>query len=81
MLRILSEKKTQAFYQNQLHLEKEVLWENENKEGFLFGYTDNYIRVKTPYDKDLANQISQISLADIDFDGYVKVDFIPKLTI
>ncbi len=71
MLRILSEKKTQAFYQSQINSTHTALWEHDNKKGFLLGYTENYIRVKTPYDVSKANQLEEVILTDIDLDGVV----------
>ncbi|WP_291059097.1 tRNA (N(6)-L-threonylcarbamoyladenosine(37)-C(2))-methylthiotransferase MtaB, partial [Empedobacter sp. UBA1863] len=47
MLRILSEKKRQAFYQSQLNSTQKVLWEHDNKDGKMFGFTENYVKVQT----------------------------------
>ena len=43
MLRILSEKKKMAFYQSQIGKTLPVLWEHEEKNGMMFGFTDNYV--------------------------------------
>ncbi|KAF5279648.1 hypothetical protein FQR65_LT15343 [Abscondita terminalis] len=48
MLRILSEKKKMAFYQTQLGKTLPVLWEHENKDGLMYGFTENYVRVHKP---------------------------------
>jgi threonylcarbamoyladenosine tRNA methylthiotransferase MtaB len=78
MLRGLSAKKRRAFYESQLHKNLEVLFESENKEGFIHGFTENYIKVKTPWNPSLVNTIHQIKLSKIDEDGLVRFDWIEK---
>ena len=77
MLRILSEKKKRAFYESQLGKERPVLFEAENKEGFMLGYTDNYIRVKTYWNPQWANTTKSLKLNDISPDGIVTLG-VPK---
>jgi len=77
MLRILSEKKKRAFYQSQLGLVRPVLFEAENKEGFMLGYTDNYVRVKTYWNPQWANTTQSLKLNDIGPDGIVTLE-VPK---
>jgi len=77
MLRILSEKKKRAFYESQLDQVRPVLFEAENKEGFMLGYTDNYVRVKTYWNPQLANTTKSLKLNDIGPDGIVTLD-VPK---
>lgn len=67
-LRILSEKKRAAFYQSQLQSIRPVLFESDNNNGTMQGYTDNYVRVATPYDIALSNTIQQVSLDAFDGD-------------
>ncbi len=69
MLRVLSAKKQRAFYEKHTGEERSVLFESENKEGFLHGFTDNYIKVKTPFDEHLINKIVPVRLSSIDPDG------------
>ncbi len=76
MLRGLSVKKRRAFYESQLGNTLNVLFESENKNGFLFGFTENYVKVKTPYNKELENSIHQIELKSIDEDGIVTFEWI-----
>ena len=71
MLRILSEKKKRAFYESQLGKVRPVLFENENKDGYMFGYTDNYVRVKTFWDPELANTSKYFELEALSDDGFV----------
>ena len=77
MLRILSEKKKRAFYESQLGQVRPVLFEAENKEGFMLGYTDNYVRVKTYWNPQLANTTKSLKLNDIGPDGIVTLE-VPK---
>ncbi|MDR6160227.1 threonylcarbamoyladenosine tRNA methylthiotransferase MtaB [Chryseobacterium sp. SLBN-27] len=75
MLRILSEKKKMAFYQTQLGKTLPVLWEHENKDGKMFGFTENYVRVKKDYDAASVNQIEFLNLDRIEPDGTVSVQY------
>lgn len=73
MLRILSEKKKMAFYQTQLGKTLPVLWEHENKDGKMFGFTENYVRVQKDFDSAFVNQIEFLNLEKILSDGTVSV--------
>ncbi len=75
MLRGLSAKKRRSFYESQLGKEANVLFENENKEGFINGFTENYVKVKTPWNPELVNTLHTISLTEIDNDGLVRFNF------
>lgn len=77
MLRILSEKKKRAFYESQLGQVRPVLFEAENKEGFMLGYTDNYVRVKTYWNPQWANTTKSLKLNNIGSDGMVTLE-VPK---
>ena len=69
MLRILSEKKKNAFYQAHLGETRSVLFEEEESHGHMYGFTDNYIKVKVPYNAELVNQTASITLIGIDENG------------
>lgn len=73
MLRILSEKKKMAFYQTQLGKTLPVLWEHENKDGKMYGFTENYVRVQKDFDRASVNQIEFLNLEKILSDGTVSV--------
>lgn len=73
MLRILSEKKKRAFYESNLNTERSILWEIERDGETMYGFTDNYIKVGTPYDESLVNSIQSGRMSDIAGSGYVKV--------
>ncbi|MBL7911189.1 MAG: tRNA (N(6)-L-threonylcarbamoyladenosine(37)-C(2))-methylthiotransferase MtaB [Bacteroidia bacterium] len=69
MLRILSAKKLRAFYEKQKGKALSVIFEHENKNGFMFGFTQNYVKVKYPFDIDLCNVPLNITVGDFDEDG------------
>lgn len=76
MLRGLSVKKRRAFYESQIGTKRTVLFESENKEGYIHGFTENYVRVKTPWNPELANTLQEINLTKIDEDGSVRMEFL-----
>jgi threonylcarbamoyladenosine tRNA methylthiotransferase MtaB len=69
MLRILSAKKLRAFYEKQKGKEFTVIFEHENKNGFMYGFTQNYVKVKYPYNAALCNTPVSIIAGDFDEDG------------
>jgi threonylcarbamoyladenosine tRNA methylthiotransferase MtaB len=69
MLRILSAKKLRAFYEKHVGETRIVLFEGDNKDGFMHGFTDNYIKVKTPFDATKVNQLKSVKLSEIDAEG------------
>ncbi|WP_289044281.1 tRNA (N(6)-L-threonylcarbamoyladenosine(37)-C(2))-methylthiotransferase MtaB [uncultured Olleya sp.] len=76
MLRGLSAKKRRAFYESQIGATRKVLFESENKAGYIHGFTDNYVKVKTPWNPEFVNTLHNIELTKIDDDGLVRFDFI-----
>ena len=79
MLRGLSVKKRRAFYENQIGTNRTVLFEGENKEGYIHGFTENYVKVKTPWNPELVNTLHEINLTRIDEDGSVRMEFLNSL--
>lgn len=79
MLRGLSVKKRRAFYESQIGSDRTVLFEGENKEGYIHGFTENYVKVKTPWNPELVNTLHHINLTKIDEDGSVRMEFIKEL--
>lgn len=73
MLRALSAKKRLAFYESQLKKTKTILFEAENKEGYIQGFTENYVKVRMPWDPALQNQTRSATLAEIDQKGMVRL--------
>ena len=74
ILRSLSDKKRRVFYESQIGLDKTVLYETENRRGYIYGYTENYLRVRTPWNPELANKLKPVRINEIDQDGYIRVE-------
>ncbi|MBF8149334.1 tRNA (N(6)-L-threonylcarbamoyladenosine(37)-C(2))-methylthiotransferase MtaB [Winogradskyella sp. F6397] len=81
MLRGLSAKKRRAFYEKQLNTERTVLFESENKEGYIHGFTENYVKVKAPWNPELVNTLENVKLTKIDDDGLVRFEFLKELAL
>lgn len=79
MLRGLSVKKRRAFYESQIGTTRTVLFEGENKEGYIHGFTENYVKVKAPWNPELVNTLHKVELTKIDEDGLVRFDFVKVL--
>ncbi|MGZ3930733.1 MAG: tRNA (N(6)-L-threonylcarbamoyladenosine(37)-C(2))-methylthiotransferase MtaB [Bacteroidia bacterium] len=69
MLRILSAKKLRAFYEKQIGKTSTVVFESENKNGFMFGFTENYVKVKHPFTPELVNTPVEITPEGFDEEG------------
>jgi len=78
MLRGLSVKMRRAFYESQLGTTRSVLFESENKEGYIHGFTENYVKVKTYWNPELVNTLHNITLTKIDEDGIVRMEFVEE---
>ncbi len=74
MLHILSEKKKRAFYETQLGKTFNVLFEGDIKDGYMHGFTENYVKVKTLFDPLLINEIKSVTLKNIAADGDVEIE-------
>ena len=72
MMRALSVKKRRAFHESQLGKKYTVLFEGENKKGYITGFTENYVKVRTPWNPTLVNTLQDITLEEIDEEGYVR---------
>jgi threonylcarbamoyladenosine tRNA methylthiotransferase MtaB len=68
ILRIMSEKKKRAFYSEFLQKERKILWESEKDEEMISGFTDNYIKVRIPWNDGLPNTITNVKISSIDMD-------------
>jgi threonylcarbamoyladenosine tRNA methylthiotransferase MtaB len=74
LLRTLSAKKIHYFYQNQLNKNFKVLFEHESKNDFMFGFTENYVKVSHPYQANLVNKTVDIKTLQINEDGLVNIE-------
>ena len=75
-LHILSDKKKRQFYESAVGKTGTVLIEQEENNGWMYGFTENYVKVKVPYDEKLANTFQYVYLKSIDFEGVMECDII-----
>jgi len=68
MLRILSDKKRRFFYEEHLEEKRIALFEAERDGDFMYGFTDNYVKVKVPYDAALVNELKEVTLGNVEAD-------------
>lgn len=73
MLHILSDKKRRAFYESQVGEHAEVLFEDDQKNGYMHGFTKNYVKVRAKYDPVMVNELKQVKLVQLTADGEVEV--------
>lgn len=73
MLHILSDKKRRAFYQSQIGNTAQVLFEDDQKNGFMHGFTKNYVKVRAKYDPLMVNELKTVKLVSLLPDGEVEV--------
>ncbi|MDQ7949018.1 MAG: tRNA (N(6)-L-threonylcarbamoyladenosine(37)-C(2))-methylthiotransferase MtaB [Pedobacter sp.] len=73
MLHILSDKKRRSFYQSQIGQVAQVLFEDDQKDGFMHGFTQNYVKVRAKYDPIMVNELKKVTLVALSPDGNVEV--------
>ena len=78
-LHLLSDRKKRQFYTENIGTERTVLFEHEEDEGIMYGFTENYVKVKFPYQQELTNTFQKIRLTEIDRDGIMKCELIENL--
>jgi threonylcarbamoyladenosine tRNA methylthiotransferase MtaB len=66
MLRNLGLRKKMAFYRQMVGKEFDVLWESEVKDGKMFGFTRNYVKVGVPYNPSLVNKIVPVKVVGVE---------------
>ena len=71
LLRALSVRLKRKFYMSQLGTIKNVLFEPENRNGFIYGFSNNYVRIKTPWRSSIKDKIIPFELQNISDDGLV----------
>ena len=72
VLHLLSDRKKRHFYEANKGTKRKVLFEEDNHDGYLHGFTENYIKIKTPYQSRLTNTFCQVNLDHLDRDGIYK---------
>lgn len=70
----LSEIKKSIFYNSQIGKKHNILFESSRINGYMFGFTRNYLRVKMPYNKQYINKILTTTLTTLDSDNVFIVD-------
>ena len=75
-LRILSNKLQRSFYEKHLDTEHTALFEQDDRDGYLYGFTDNYIKIKIPFQTKVCRTKKQIKLLSIDEDGIMKAELL-----
>ena len=70
LLRLLSASKKISFYKKNIGTDYNVLFESENKNGLIEGYTENYIRVRKNWNKNLVGRIRKVRIEKVDSEGY-----------
>lgn len=79
MLHILSEKKRRSFYESQLGAEDLILFEGDIKDGYMHGFSRNYVKVRTEYDPLLVNEVVPVKFLSISENGDVDIEEIPEI--
>lgn len=77
-LHLLSDRKKRQFYAENIGSERTVLFEQEEDEGIMYGFTENYVKVKYTYQTDLVNTFQSIKILDLDRDGIMKCELVSK---
>ena len=72
LLRLLSASKKSRFYKQHIGGDYNVLFESENKNGFIEGYTENYIRVRKNWNKNLVGKIQKVRIEKVDSEVYAR---------
>ncbi|BAX79377.1 tRNA (N(6)-L-threonylcarbamoyladenosine(37)-C(2))-methylthiotransferase MtaB [Labilibaculum antarcticum] len=79
ILHILSDKKLNAFYQENLGKSEEVLFESYNDHGKMYGFTKNYLKVEIPYNQNLRNKLTFVNLQEVNSNGNILGAVIDKI--
>ena len=70
LLRILSSRKKVNFYKKHLGSIHNVLFESENKNGFIEGFSSNYLRFRRKWDSNLVGSVVKSKFTEIDSEGF-----------
>lgn len=80
-LHLLSDRKKRQFYLENIGTKRTVLFEQEEDEGIMYGFTENYVKVKHAYRADLVNTFQSINLVDLDRDGIMKCELLSNTSL
>lgn len=78
-LHLLSDRKKRQFYTENVGTKRSVLFEHEEDEGIMYGFTENYIKVKFPYEASMTNTFKEVQLTEVDRDGIMKCELIQEI--
>jgi len=76
ILHLLSDRKKRQFYEQNIGLIRTVLVESEQDEGWMYGFTENYVKVRLPFDVKLANQFLKVKLVKVNSEGIMDCEII-----
>jgi threonylcarbamoyladenosine tRNA methylthiotransferase MtaB len=80
-LHLLSDRKKRQFYSENIGSVRNVLFEQEEDEGIMYGFTENYVKVKYTYQPDLVNTFQTIKLLELDRDGIMKCELVSLINV
>jgi len=80
ILRLLSHKLKRAFYERNQERQEIVLFEGSEDNGLMYGFTSNYVKVKTAFNPLMVNQIAEVNMTTLDRDGLMKIEFSEQRT-
>lgn len=80
-LHLLSDRKKRQFYIENVGSVRSVLFEQEEDEGIMYGFTENYVKVKYTYQPDLVNTFQSIKLLELDRDGIMKCELVSLINV
>jgi len=80
ILRIQSEKRRRAFYAENVSRTDSVVFEKNEEDGLMFGFTENYVKIKTAYNPLIINQTAKVKMVELDKDGLMKIEFVEQVT-
>ena len=78
ILHLLSDRKKRNFYEQNLGQSRIALIESEQDEGWMYGFTDNYVKVRIPFDLTLANKLVEVKLTKVNSDDSMDCEIVNK---
>lgn len=75
-LQQFSEKKKRFFYESQLNKEFTVLFEAQEQSGEMYGFTENYLKIKSAYNPEWINQLKRVIPTHVNADGTIRAEIL-----
>jgi threonylcarbamoyladenosine tRNA methylthiotransferase MtaB len=76
ILHLLSDRKKRHFYEQNKGQIRTALIESEQDEGWMYGFTDNYVKVRIPFDLSLANKLVEVKLTKVNSDDSMDCEIV-----